>query len=1051
MHGLVGTMTIELDLSHIRLCGRQDELNRLRDIFAANRSAKFVLIEGESGAGKSALMTEFERSTQAFSGRGKFESGTDEPLAAMTDCLRSLITQLRGGAQASYWQHRLGQIDTELRTMSMILPEVEDWLDDSVQNDEENVDLKSHWAFKRLRLAIRTFLRVVGESEAVILLIDDLQWADTESVLLLRTLVSDAKANNLLVVGSLRLGDDDQHPILKLAKDMSAQRIRVPNLTLAQVTHLLGSLLRLQGEQDVAVLSSVIHHKTSGNVFFVLQLIRMLHEKRLIAYSLSHFRWVWDLERIKAETDVSENVVVLLTEKMQDLPVELRMALTLAAFLGPSRLNVGVLSQLLQHTELQTLFGGQETVDCHPNQLLVMFDEAVKDGLLEHLGSAWRYKFSHDRIKESLLRSLPADYKVLHLCVGRRLQGIVDQEEAKPKKDVEYDSLVILAAHHLSSCSDELMETSEKALVARLFLRAASLAAHKASYNIASDYESAGLELLGTARWETHNQLTLQLSTKCAYSYFCSGKLDLSLKVIDDVLKHANCLEDKIEVHRTWALNLANQNKIDQAIAVILDALALLDLRIPRRCQKLHLVKRLIQLKRLVSNFTDEDVLNLPETPPDFWLDAITKFIPSLGELCLMSGDRTLWALVTVESIELTLTHGYRPRFSCSSVASIGAMFAVLGEVTEAVRFGRLAVQMAEMARDPIGDGRAMLNAATFCLHWKMPYHTCLKYSLEANKLFSKAGACEELFFSCFCYAILYFSCGLHLRPLQEDIRETMEMLTDYSQHFHFSILQPLAQLVLNLRGENANPLILTGEYMDQDDCVSEWTGLGHERALNQCHYSRMYLAYMFNDYDLAGAVSEKLMPFKRLGPVCWLPPRLLFEGLVAFALAQKGSSKRRNLRHGRSLLAKLEDYVRQGNVNCHHMLMLLRAELVAVTGANPKKDYDLAISAAGRLGFLQMQALANERAGIFFLDHPESEHAEIYISRALDLYSQWGAIAKVKQMKRRYSHVIDQSSLGLSPLHGPLRLRAPLRGSVLKKCQKIFDDYDSEELKKAF
>ena len=70
--------------------------------------------------------------------------------------------------------------------------------------------------------------------------------------------------------------------------------------------------------------------------------------------------------------------------------------------------------------------------------------------------------------------------------------------------------------------------------------------------------------------------------------------------------------------------------------------------------------------------------------------------------------------------------------------------------------------------------------------------------------------------------------------------------------------------------------------------------------------------------------------------------------------------------------MRQIKEWVQQGNPNCHHMLMLLQALRKATKPAvNPKevrRAYDEAIIAAGRLGFLHHQALANRLAGSFFL-----------------------------------------------------------------------------------
>mmetsp|Transcript_10194 Transcript_10194/g.14859 ORF Transcript_10194/g.14859 Transcript_10194/m.14859 type:complete len:175 (+) Transcript_10194:3301-3825(+) len=64
----------------------------------------------------------------------------------------------------------------------------------------------------------------------------------------------------------------------------------------------------------------------------------------------------------------------------------------------------------------------------------------------------------------------------------------------------------------------------------------------------------------------------------------------------------------------------------------------------------------------------------------------------------------------------------------------------------------------------------------------------------------------------------------------------------------------------------------------------------------------------------------------------------------------------------------------------------------------------------AGRSGFVHDQALANERAGIFFLETNDEFWASFYLSRARDLYRDWGAQAKVDSMNGMYDSLLSSS-----------------------------------------
>jgi hypothetical protein len=95
-------------------------------------------------------------------------------------------------------------------------------------------------------------------------------------------------------------------------------------------------------------------------------------------------------------------------------------------------------------------------------------------------------------------------------------------------------------------------------------------------------------------------------------------------------------------------------------------------------------------------------------------------------------------------------------------------------------------------------------------------------------------------------------------------------------------------------------------------------------------------------------------------------------------------------------------------------MLLLLQAETLSASSAESevvRKSFDDAITMAGKLGFLHNQALGNERAGVYFLEQGDNAWASTYLSRARQLFREWGAMAKVKQMDLKYRDLFEKES----------------------------------------
>ena len=105
-----------------------------------------------------------------------------------------------------------------------------------------------------------------------------------------------------------------------------------------------------------------------------------------------------------------------------------------------------------------------------------------------------------------------------------------------------------------------------------------------------------------------------------------------------------------------------------------------------------------------------------------------------------------------------------------------------------------------------------------------------------------------------------------------------------------------------------------------------------------------------------------------------------------------------------------------RGLNNLHRYLIMQSDLLSSKRGKREdvKKAFDKAIATAGKAGFTQDAALANELAAEYFLKIKDDYWPNQYLSRACELYNEWGAAAKVEQIKKVYATDFDLSRLTL-------------------------------------
>jgi predicted ATPase len=1057
---------IGVDFTDVKLCGRREELAQLKNALkrTSNRSkstSEVVLIEGDSGTGKTALVEAFRQSVagkQCLFCLGKFDQEGDlgEPYSAITDCLNVLhenLHELDPEAEAEFRK----ELGVEARVLSKILPSTRDLFacatDDSYDDYSTTSetpttsggshgrgswssagpsfrlgddDFKSHRSFERLQVAMRAVVRAVSIQYPVIFVMEDLHWADEESVRLLKTLISDKQAGRFMFVGIHRMVGPDHVAIASLKAELRPEDLTTIHLDALSVDDISGIASSLLGreEDEVEPLAEVIHRKTGGNAFFAVQFLRLLCDKELISYSIHTYRWEWDLARIVAETQVADNVLDILSGKIRSLPEELQFALTTAACLGSSRFDAKTLLRIMQsykvgegddnlsvakqESSLEIGGHGRRMIDLgRLAKLQTLLGIAVKEGLLEKLGSR-KYKFSHDRIKESAYALLlDGDEKLrLHLHIGRQLLQL--NSALMKANEQSSDPLVLLAVYHMNIGSKMIVKSDEKVELARRNDQAAEISFGMSAFLPAGDLLVTGLSLLDPdTRWEHHYDLTLRLTSMLAHVQFCCGKHEASRRMVDEVLNHARSLDDKLGVYRSLILSLWQNEEQDATLDVTLSVLEQLGIHIPRRFRWFHIARGLSRTRRQLRSYTDEELLTLPEITEKNVI-AAWPFVTLLVEIASVSANMEYHILALLQALSLMLIRG-NYKGTGLTLAFVGFLFQFFADFDSAYHYVKLALKIAARGNDVNEDAKTIITSYWFVVHWKKPFQDCIEPVLRALKMAMDVGDVKYTFFAIMAYSEFYLHCGLRLDPIKQDMMRFVEVLEGYGQGYFLALYLPRVQLVLNLMGMSENPVVLTGEVMNQEDSLATWTESENKGALQGLFFCRMLLAYYFDDLQLAEEMSAKQISPTELGYVPWLTPRTMFQGLIAFALF-KATGRRRYRRQGCTFLRKLDAFFAGGNVNCHHMVELLRAEQTSICCKDPvvvQREYDKAIKSAGKLGFKHNQALANERAGVYFLEQNDEEWASTYLTRAWELYASWGARAKVRQMEEKFGDLV--------------------------------------------
>ena len=272
----------------------------------------------------------------------------------------------------------------------------------------------------------------------LLLVLEDIHWADATSLQLLRHLAASAPTAPLVVVTTRRTADG--HPVDHLVDTMAAlaragaERVRLDGLDDAAVGHLLGDAV---GEHDPR-LDERVAEVTGGNPFFVLQYARLL-------------QGLPDLESVDLSAlPVPEGVREVLAQRIQRLPEPTQTTLATAAVLGPF-VDPDLLADLTQ----------EPVAD-----LLDRLDLAVTAGLLDERGAG--YAFVH---------ALARDATAVTLSAARQMRVHDDVASVLESRLGDDPDTAATIAHHAHQAAPLGPAQAERA--SRWLARAARLAASR--------------------------------------------------------------------------------------------------------------------------------------------------------------------------------------------------------------------------------------------------------------------------------------------------------------------------------------------------------------------------------------------------------------------------------------------------------------------------------------------------------------------------------------------------------------------------------------------
>jgi len=991
-----------------KLYGREKDIELLMQEFPTTERS-VILVSGESGVGKSALVDKLESPVNQAGGlyvRGKYDSlFPPAPYSGITAACTGICEHLLENKPTSEQLTQLRSVlGSSIHMLFNLLPSLLDLIDlGSGKEDSSKGAVMSEArvseAQNRFVYAVKSFLRVIAGWRPIVMVLDDLQWADKESFGLLECIMSDPQLKQFILVGCYRSNEVDEYHSLSIWRrvmESTNDRLRftsleISNLQMEAVNEMLADVLALDTETTTE-LSGMVHQKTHGNACFTIQFLNMLSEQNMLEFSSDSGKPAWDTRELETRTKATENVIDLIREKMQKLPDEVGEVLPLAACLGSS-FTARTLSAVVEVFHEERHFQ-RSHVSEEKSGTKQWLGTCIRIGFIEKVRKG-KYAWVHDKFKEAALALLvPRKLREVQFRVGEVLIRHLSQREIS-------ENIFVVTNLLNQGFETKFEDIVDPLQIARLNLEAGEAAMACASFAQAAVHLQTGIKHLSPNHWTTDYSLSLDLFSSAAEAEYCIGDAASAEERCDIILEQNRPVTDKVRAYNVLIPLVGNQNNVHGACEILVEVLKELGCTFPRFGQRLTVMRGVLKLQSDTKKHSPEDFANHKTiTDPEKiyalgMLDKLATFSYFTNTLHL--------PMSILKSFQWTVQYG-TTEYSPVAFALGGLTLCVQLKDYEGGR--RLAeCGLAVLEANPeyeATEARTIFLAHAFCIHHMAPLQLSLEPFLRGYSTGMEVGDVESAFWNAYVHLDFSFYLGKNLVEMEHDYESYMSQLKPFREFRQHTFMAYQRQVVQCLQGKCNDPLILKGEHFDADSFEVE-----DKHQIGVIRFRQHDLAAFMCDDETCAELSCMM---KRDFDPDELSPGTnacnfveAHSAIACFGAARKTKDKS-YVSVGRKCQKHIKDLSKKGSENFLHVEYLIEAEAAALKGQKDTaiQNYESSISAASKKGMVNYQGIAHERFADYLSECGELNDAENHWNKALYFYRVWAANAKIEQVTEK-------------------------------------------------
>ena len=990
-----------------KLYGRETELAALEAAFwrVSAGTKELVLVTGQSGIGKSSLVNEiYKTAMQSRRNAGYFITGrcdqyNNSPYGVLVLAFRQLVRQLLTESSESIMRWRQ-DLSAALGTNAQIIVELIPEIQLLIGHQPPVAAMAPNETRNRFNTIIRAFIELFAKREhPFTIFLDDLQWADSATLRLLRNLMANDDLRYFLLICTCRREEIEPNTPLavmieKICRTVtSVSRIGLPPLSLLHVQQLLTHTLHCK-EEAAFPLARLVHAKTHGVPFFIRQLLQAIYAARLIEFDAVTGRWKWDIAQIQM-MPITDNVVELMAENIRQLEPDAQELLRFAATLGSS----------FDFDSLALVSGMQRQMLARYLRLVQQDGLIVRTGEDRNAGPQYEsaaparmhdsgnsiYEFQHPRIQQAAYLLIPAaERAVMHLHVGRSMLHAMEAAKLEER--------LFEIVNHLNTAIDLIDACAERIELARFNLRAGKKAAASIAYDTAEAYFAEGIRCAAScdANWEQHYQLIFELHLHYAQVLAATGKLFLARDVFLHLAGRAKNIGDKASVFEQYSIALQNSGDAAQALKMAKSGLALFHIDFP---EEPTLVAD--ETERICSELTrPETIARFAGLPAAANEDAL---IGRLYDRCIIGTYFTEpqnLGLVTSGNVSHVLKRGITPEAGMA-LGWFAMFLGMSGKKTQAFEYGQLALDIIKRFDDPYCQGKTELLVHSQILCWKHPFTQNAAALEHAFLLCHSAGDLQYASYVLFSVYIAILARGRNYH----EILLNCQRWHDYCQKY---VPLELGQAKIRLQ---AHQWVMGVEsvQIDAEQVLAEYEAEKNSTDVSESLIELARVSTLLGDYAAAYAYCQRAEPLLVMGAAGNLLLLMMFYQSYAISAGRlyrkehDPAEKARLAGVVEMYLQHLKEIADLSPDNFRSYYKIAEAEWAGACG-----DVDMAagcylqaIRHAHEHGYVLLEAWGNELLGVLYREN-SMRVAQAYFEEARQLYLDCAAHGKASLLPQR-------------------------------------------------